>query len=139
MFHILKRNFHFKNVKSLGVIKHLPNLDSLNSLKRMTFLNNHLNKKFTTKENPKEQQDEEKVEDEPQNETKANYKTSRRIRIILGKLLKYFFIFGGLLTIYNGYLYRKKENPKEHYMYNKFSFKIVQKIGFFWKLIYGVR
>jgi mitochondrial import inner membrane translocase subunit TIM50 len=83
------------------------------------------------KENQENQQEETTQEEQPE------YKTSRRIRFAIGKIIKYMFILGGILTFYNAHLYRKKDKPEEHTGFVKPLNKLVKKIHYFWFLTYG--
>lgn len=97
---------------------------------------------FSTKEEKQSEQEgtneqETNQEEQTGEDNQANYKTSRRIRYAIGKTIKYLIIFGGFLTLWNAYLYSKKENPKEHYGYFEFFNKIVRNIHYFWFITYG--
>lgn len=138
MLNVLKRNLKYKNI----------NLLNLNGTK-MTKINVYQTGNFCSKQGSKTKEEETKGDNPNENKTnteddfnedesQANYKTSRKIRFIVGKCFKYFFIFGGLVTLYNAYLYKRKSKPEEHLLYNRYSYAIVSKISYFWRLIYGV-
>lgn len=105
---------------------------------------------FTTKEeNPSsEKQSEEKSENKQENteqnqqeeelkEEQVNYKTSRRIRKIIGTAFRYCFIFGGIMLLYNSYLYYSKDIPSQHIGYIKPLSNMARKFDYFRYLIYG--
>lgn len=68
----------------------------------------------------------------------VNYKTSRKARFFIRKLFGYLFWAATLWTLYNLYLYKKNDKPEKDAGYNKYLFKLVGKIHYFFKLIYGV-
>lgn len=84
-----------------------------------------------------EQQNQENQQEETTQEEQPEYKTSRKIRFAIGKLIKYMFILGGILTFYNAYLYRKKEKPDQHTGFVKPLNKLVKKVHYGWFLTYG--
>ena len=84
-----------------------------------------------------ENQDENNKQQENENEEQPEYKTSRRIRYAIGKMIKYMFILGGVLTFYNAYLLRKKEKPEEHKLYVPVLSKLVKNIQYLWFITYG--
>lgn len=89
------------------------------------------------KEEEKKNEENEKQEEQNEEENQAEYKTSRKIRFVLGKIIKYCFILGGILTFYNAYLYKKKEAPETHTGYFKPLNSLVKSLHKFWFLTYG--
>jgi len=90
-----------------------------------------------TEQSKEEQQNQENQENDTTQEEQPEYKTSRKIRFAIGKLIKYMFILGGILTFYNAYLYRKKEKPDQHAGFVKPLNKLVKKVHYFWFMTYG--
>lgn len=146
-----KSSVYIKNQKVLLNI--IEKNYSVNLIKRTRGIINTNTKSFSTKstqeEQPNKEDNSKQEQDTNQNEnnqnegegdqqdTKANYKTSRKIRTGIGKLLKYFFIFGGLLTLYNAYLYKSKDSPQSERLYVKSLNKLVKRIHYYWYLLKG--
>jgi hypothetical protein len=105
------------------------------------FSTSNPNEKIHEKENKEqstEQTEEQTNQEEPNQEgTKANYKTSRKIRIYLGKAFKYLFFIGSLVTLWNFYLYLYKNNPKAEFGYFGPSISLINKIYYLWFITYG--
>lgn len=89
-----------------------------------------------TEENKEEKTEEQQGEEEVKSE-QVNYKTSRRIRKVIGAAFKYCFIFGGILFLYNSYLYYTKDIPSQHFGHVSPLFNLARKFDYFRYLIYG--